>query len=166
MENFLDSTDIKRFGLKLDGDFEVNAGTIPSISYEPKLVFGNVVRVGDSANFATPTVGEGIRICMERGTELGIALGHALQTKTAAPLKQYEANCKKKLQRNYYFGFLANQRFSQYKASDWDKSIRRISYLNESELVALLRSEFTGKMVIKTIIKLIRQKISGAGGGT
>ena len=75
MLDFLASDDVQRFGLDLSGEYEVNAGTLPSIAYDPELVFGNVIRVGDSANFATQTVGEGIRICMDHGEAFGRALG-------------------------------------------------------------------------------------------
>jgi flavin-dependent dehydrogenase len=83
--------------LDLTGDYVVNAGTLPSIAYDPQLVFENVIRVGDTANFATPTVGEGIRICIERGNDLGIALGEAIDTQNPAPLKRFEAPCKNNL---------------------------------------------------------------------
>jgi digeranylgeranylglycerophospholipid reductase len=161
MERFLTSNDVQRFGLELGDDYEVNAGTIPSIPYDPQLVFGNVIRIGDAANVATPTAGEGIRICIENGTDLGIALGQAIQTQNTRPLLQYEARCKKAFGRNYHFGFLANQRFSKYDAGDWNKSIRRISYLSESDLVALIRSEFSLRMILRTLFKGLKKKIIG-----
>ena len=85
----------------------MNAGTLLSIAYDPELVFDNVIRVGNSANFATPTVGDGIRICMDHGE----ALGETIRTNDPAPLKQYEADCKKALARNYHFGFFGQQAF-------------------------------------------------------
>ena len=139
----------------------MNAGTLPPVAYDPELVFGNVIRVDDSANFATPTVSEGIRICMDHGEALGRALGETIRTNDPAPLKRYEADCKKALARNYHFGFLVNKRFSLYSSKDWDKSIRRISHLSESELVALLRSEFTMKMILKATYKMLKQKLFG-----
>lgn len=161
MDDFLASQDIQRFGLNLEGGYEVNAGTIPSVAYDPKLVFGNIIRVGDSANFATPTVGEGIRICMEGGADLGHALGQAIRQNSAAPLLEFQSRSKRMLQTNYRFGFLANRRFSQYNQFDWDKSIRRVSRLSESELIALLRSEFTLKMILRASLRLIVQKAKG-----
>lgn len=95
MTNFSNSPDVQRVGLDLTGDYVVNAGTLPSIAYDPQLVFVNVIRVGDYANFANPTVGEGIRICIERGNNLGIALGEAIDTQNPALLKRFEAACKK-----------------------------------------------------------------------
>ena len=146
------------FGLDLTGEYEVNAGTLPSIVYDPELVFGSVIRVGDSANFETSTVGEGIRICMDHGEALGRALGETIRSNDPVPLKTYEADCKKALAHNYHFDFLANKRFSLYSA----KSILRISHLSESELVALLRSEFTAKMILKVTYKMLKQKLFGA----
>jgi digeranylgeranylglycerophospholipid reductase len=121
---------VQLFGLDLTGEYEVNAGTLPSIAYDPELVFGSVIRVGDSANFATPTVGEGIRICMDHGEALGRALGETIRANDPVPLKTYEADCKKALAHNYHFDFLANKRFSLYSAKDWNKSILLISHLS------------------------------------
>ncbi|MDC1482322.1 hypothetical protein N8146_08595 [Ascidiaceihabitans sp.] len=140
----------------------MNAGTLPPVAYDPELVFGNVIRVDDSANFATPTVGEGIRICMDHGEALGRALGETIRTNDPTPLKRYEADCKKTLARNYHFCFLANKRFSLYSAKDSDQIIRRISHLSESDLVALLRSEFTMKMILKATYKMLKQKLFGS----
>ena len=86
----------------------MNAGTLPPVAYDPELVFGNVIRVDDSANFATPTVGEGIRICMDHGEALGRALGETIRTNDPTPLKRYEADCKKTLARNYHFFWQTN----------------------------------------------------------
>lgn len=169
MEQFLASDDIARFGLELTGDYHVNAGTIPSIPYDSKLIFGNILRTGDAANFATPTVGEGIRICIDFGDDLGRALGETLASGNRKPLIDHEKRCAKALKRNYQFGFLANQRFSRYTIEDWDKSIRRLSRLSEHELVQLIRSEFSPFMLLKAVYKQLRQKFSrivGAGGGT
>ena len=96
---------------------------------------------------------------MDHGEALGRALGETICTNDPAPLKRYESDCKKALARNYHFGFLTNKRFSLYSAKDWDKSIRRISHLRESELVALLRSEFTAKMILKATYKMLKQKL-------
>jgi flavin-dependent dehydrogenase len=159
MESFLNSPDVRRFNLDLTGGYVVNAGTLPSVAYDPRLIFGNVIRVGDSANFATPTVGEGIRICIERGADLGRSLGQAINTKKSKPLKHFEAVCKKQFKTNYHLGYLANQRYSKYDANDWDKSVRRISYLSELQLVALLRSEFSIAMILQTTLKMLRQKL-------
>ena len=108
----------------------MNAGTLPPVAYDPELVFGNVIRVDDSANFATPTVGEGIRICIDHGEALGRALGETIRTNDPTPLKRYEADCKKALARNYHFCFLTNKHFSLFSSKDSDKIIRRISHLS------------------------------------
>ncbi len=159
MEGFLRSPAIQKFGLDLGDTYEVNSGTIPSVAYNPKMVFGNVIRVGDAANFATPTVGEGIRICIAGGEALGKALGDTIETNTTAPLKAYEASCNRHLKKNYYFGFAANQRFSKYSPKDWDKSIERVSRLSEAEMGSLLRSEFSFKMMLRAVAKNVKQKM-------
>lgn len=75
-----DTAYVARLGLRLEGDPIVHSGILPSIAYEKRFVFGRVIRVGDGANFATPTAGEGIRICIDLGYELGDQLGKAVKT--------------------------------------------------------------------------------------
>ena len=44
MLDFLTSDDVQRFGLDLTREYDVSAGTLPSVAYDPELVFGNVIR--------------------------------------------------------------------------------------------------------------------------
>jgi flavin-dependent dehydrogenase len=159
LEGFLASERFKRMGVTLDGPpLAVNAGTLPSIPYDRKLVFDTVIRVGDSANFATPTLGEGIRICMEQGEILGRALGETLKTGSPRPLKRYERHCARRMARNYWLGFLANQRGATYTPEDWDRSVARMARLSEDQLIAFLRSEFTLSLALKSLWRSARRR--------
>ena len=153
-----------RMGLDLSGDVHVNAGTVPSEPYDPSLVHGRVIRVGDTANFATPTAGEGIRICIRHGLHLGEALGRALHLGRDTPLAAYEAACNRDLARNYRWGFAANRRIARYGPAEWDASARRLARLNEAEFTALLRSEFGAGMVARAIWKSLRHKVMDLAG--
>lgn len=57
MDAFVAEGHAAQYDIQISEDYEVNSGIIPSIPYDPKLVYGNVVRTGGAANFATPTVG-------------------------------------------------------------------------------------------------------------
>jgi len=133
---------LDRLGLKLEGEPVVHSGILPSVAYDDRLVFGNVIRVGDSANFATPTAGEGIRVCIELGRLLGEQLGKAVKTGRHAPLKSYERHCRRKLKRDYKWGFLVNNRAAKYTPDNWNASVRRMSKLGPDAVVATLRGEF------------------------
>ncbi|MEN8887461.1 MAG: NAD(P)/FAD-dependent oxidoreductase [Celeribacter marinus] len=150
---------LESYSLELGPLVQVNAGIIPSVPYDPKLVFGNVIRVGDTANFATPTVGEGIRIAIKFGRILGERLGEAIAQGCRAPLVRYELECRKDLKRNYSFGFTANERIATYDAADWDRSLDRLSRLDEAEVVSLVKSEFTTWMMLKAAWKQVRHKV-------
>lgn len=160
LKNFLESSALAKFGIEIDGDpLTVNAGTLPSVSYEPKLVFGNVIRVGDSANFATPTVGEGIRICIEMGEFLGQQLSQAIKENASKPLSLYEKKCRKTFLKDYWLGFQVNKRIASFTMSDWDRNVRRLSRLEENQVASLLRSEFSPVLALTTFWKIIGRKI-------
>lgn len=159
LEGFLKSSALERYGMTVEGPvLQKNGGTIPSIPYDPKLVYGQVIRVGDSANFATPIVGEGIRICIEFGDLLGRQLGKTLNTGSRKHLQDYEAACQRAIARNYRVGVLANKRISSYGVADWDKSVARLGRLNERDVVALLKAEFSAKLVLRTLLGFLRSR--------
>ena len=161
MEKFIKSPELSRFGIKVEGEpVCVNAGIIPSVQYDPKLVFGNVIRVGDSANFATPTVGEGIRICMDLGELLGKELSRSIKSNSASPLRRYEKTCRKMLSKNYWLGFQINKRISRYKAPDWDRNVRRLRHVEQDQFASLVRCEFSPGISFAIIWKVIRRKIA------
>lgn len=149
MKAFVEGGHAKRYGIEIPETYETNAGIIPSTPYEEKLVYGSVIRTGDSANFATPTVGEGIRLAIEYGRLLGQELGHYIQGDDKA-LVRYEAACNKTFKRDYKFGFMMNQRIASYTPERWDKSVKRLSRLSEVEMTQMVRSNFSLGMILRT----------------
>lgn len=160
MDDFVSNGYAHRYGLEIPAEYAVNAGIIPSISYDPKLVFGNIVRTGDAANFATPTVGEGIRIAIDFGRLLGLELTAFLEGDRKA-LSRYERTARRSLSRNYRFGFMMNQRIARYAPARWDKSVKRLTRLSETEIVALIRSEFKARTILRTIALSLWAKLRG-----
>jgi digeranylgeranylglycerophospholipid reductase len=140
---------LRRYGLDLSGTPEVHSGILPSIAYERKLVFGNVIRVGDSANFATPSLGEGIRQCIELGRIAGEALGKAVKTGRAEPLKAYERRARRQLERDYKWGFRVNTRLARFTPRQWNGAVRRMGMAGPGGAAALLRNEFSRRKIAR-----------------
>jgi digeranylgeranylglycerophospholipid reductase len=159
MNALLASGFLDKLGVKVPDDFETNAGIIPSVAFEEKVVFGNMIRVGDSANCATPIAGEGIRIAIEQGRLLGEALSKTIAQKSPSYLHAYEKAYSAKYARDYKIGFWANQRIASYKPADWDKSMRRINTLSEVQMIQLLRSRFNLKSLLRTGLLHIKRKL-------
>lgn len=147
---------LDRLGLTLDGEPVLHSGILPSVAYDDRLVFGNVIRVGDAANFATPTMGEGIRVCIELGRVLGEHLGKAVKTGRHAPLKAYERQCRRRLKRDYKWGFHVNTRAARYTPDNWNASVRRMSKLGPDAVVATLRGEFPPRKIAKIFLTVLR----------
>jgi digeranylgeranylglycerophospholipid reductase len=150
MDAFITAGHAARFGIEIPDEYDVNAGIIPSVPYDAKLVFGPIVRTGDAANFATPTVGEGIRIVIEFGRILGTELTACLNGDQSA-LKRYERAAHNRFRTDYHFGLMMNKRIAKYTPDRWDKSVRRLSRLSEAEMTALVRSEFRLRTIARTI---------------
>lgn len=159
MQTLITPQFLERHDLRLGDQLRNNAGIIPSVPYDRRLVFDRVIRCGDSANFATPTVGEGIRQAIEFGRLLGNRLGASLAENSTAPLRDYERAARRRFARDYRLGFMTNQRMAHYTPDDWDRSIRRIARLSEHEMAMLLRSEFTPRALLRTAVKQLWHKI-------
>jgi len=158
MNAFVEGGHDKRYGIEIPEHYEVHAGVIPSTPYEEKLVYGSVIRTGDSANFATPTVGEGIRIAIEFGRMLGIELGAHIAGDASA-LPRYEKACKKTFKRDYHFGLMMNKRIASYTPERWDRAVKRLSRLNEMDVTRMLRCRFNTMMVLRTIWLSLKGKL-------
>ncbi len=148
----------KRLGLDLSGEPTTNGGILPSVAFDPKMVFGNVIRVGDSANFATPTVGEGIRICIEYGRLLGEALGRSARTGRRWPLWRYEFLCRRRLHLNYFLGFVVNQRAATYNRAQWNAMVERIGRIDPDAVSAIMRSEFSARKIARMAYHTLKNR--------
>ena len=155
MNALLASDQLERMGIPRPQEEHVNAGTIPSVPYEKQLVYGDVVRVGDSANMATPTLGEGLRICIEQGR----LLGDALSAETSQALTAWEAQANKRLALNYKIGFWVNQAAARYTVQNWERSLNRMERLPTAELMAYFRNDFSRGMIIRRVSLLVWRKI-------
>ncbi len=161
MQTLLESGFLRKLGVEVPDDYTINSGILPSIEFEGKVVFGNVIRVGDSANCATPIAGEGIRIAIEQGRFLADALNGTIAQNNPQKLQDYQTAYTKKYGRDYKIGYWANQRISKYGPKDWDRSVNRISKLQSSEITDLLRSRFNFKNLLRTAFQHLRRKIMG-----
>lgn len=161
MIQLIESGFLDKLGVKVPDDFETNSGIIPSVAFESQLIYGNMIRVGDSANCATPVAGEGIRIAIEQGRLLGQALSKTIAQGSQSHLKKFEKAYAAKYARDYKIGFWANQRIASYQPEDWDKSVRRLSSLSVNQVVQLLRSRFSLKSLLRTVVLHLKRKLFG-----
>lgn len=161
MTALLASDDLERMGVPRPQDHHVNAGTIPSVAYDKKLVYGDVIRVGDSANMATPILGEGLRICIEQGR----LLGDALSERSAAALTRWERQAAGRLSLKYRVGFWVNQAASRYTVANWERSLDRMAKLPPKELMVYFRNDFTTGMIIRRVALLVWRKMKDRARG-
>ncbi len=160
MNHFVQDGHAARYGIEIPEDYEVNAGIIPSVPYESKLVYDTIIRTGDAANFASPTVGEGIRMAIEQGRHLGRDLSAFINGDKTA-FTRYETRAAKKYARDYKYGYLMNQRIAGYTPDRWDQAVRRLARLSEREVTQMLRSNFSAGLILRTLYLSLRSKFFG-----
>jgi digeranylgeranylglycerophospholipid reductase len=160
MNSFVEGGHAARYGIEIPKEYDVNAGIIPSVPYDPKLVYGKVIRTGDAANFASPTVGEGIRMAIEQGRHLGQDLSACLAGDKTA-LQRYETRAAKAYARDYKYGYMMNRRIADYTPQRWDQAVRRLARLSEHEVTQMLRSNFSARLILRTVYLSLRAKFFG-----
>ncbi len=140
----------ERFGIDLSDEHDVNGGILPSVPYENRLVFGNVIRVGDSANFATPTLGEGIRFSIEFGRLLGESLGRTIESGRRGHLWRYQWKCQRRFWLDYRLGFAVNRRAATtYRRQEWNRAVARMRRMDPNLLAETFRSEFRASKIAR-----------------
>jgi len=159
MSRLLASGFLDRIGVRVPDEYEINSGIVPAVAFQRKLVFGNIIRVGDSANCATPIAGEGIRIAIEQGRLLGTALSKAIGQQSRRSLQAFEKAYADKYARDYKIGFWANQRIAGYGPDDWDRSVKRISRLTEAQITELLHNRFNLRDLLRTALLHLKRKL-------
>ena len=152
MRGLLESDVLEKMNLPYPKDEHINSGILPSVAFEKQLVFGDVIRIGDSANMATPTLGEGIRICIEQGRALGEALSEG-------NVAAWEKRVVRKMALQYKLGFLANARAAKYGPQDWDRSVKRMGQLPPEELIGFFRNDFSKWLIIKRLMLTAKRKL-------
>ncbi len=160
MNSFVQGGHAARYGIEIPKEYDVNAGIIPSVPYDPKLVYGKVIRTGDAANFASPTVGEGIRMAIEQGRHLGRDLSAFIAGDKTA-LQRYETRAAKAYARDYKYGYMMNRRIADYTPQRWDQAVRRLARLSEREVTQMLRSNFSARLILRTIYLSLKAKLLG-----
>lgn len=161
LDRFIASDTLAKYNISVEQDHHVMGGIIPMVVYEDDLVFDNIVRVGDSANFATPTVGEGIRICIKYGRVLGEKLSETIKDNDHKYLKKYEKICNKGISTDFKLGFMVSKRIGSHTPEQWDASMRRSKRLSERDFVSFIRNEFSVKIIVMALYKNIKAKLFG-----
>ena len=152
MQGLLESDALEKMNLPRPQGEHVNSGILPSVAFEGQLVYGDVIRVGDSANMATPTLGEGIRVCIEQGRGLGEAL-------SGGSVRNWEKKAVRKLALQYKLGFWANALAAKYGPEEWDRSVARMGKLPPDELISFFRNDFSTWLIVKRLLLTAKRKL-------
>jgi digeranylgeranylglycerophospholipid reductase len=122
----------------------MEAGTIPA---EPmkRLVFDNVMRVGDSAGHATPHFLEGVRPALDFGRLCGSVAAEAYQKRdyTKSFLQKYERLWHKRNKLSYLYLLSSGEVFFSYDDDGIEKTVTRSARarLSSESYLASLKGE-------------------------
>jgi digeranylgeranylglycerophospholipid reductase len=146
---------LDRFGLKLGAIREKHFGVIPADGPAKRFLFGRVIAVGDSVSQALPTIGEGIRYCVDAGHEAGRAVVDALHQPPVAHrhLQRYADGWDRRYRRRFEMGQRVQERLGTFTDADWDEKIAVLQHVDERGARGIIRMDFTAADVLRFFVQ-------------
>jgi digeranylgeranylglycerophospholipid reductase len=142
---------------------ELHYGVIPNEGLRRNSVFDGLVLIGDAAGQANPLVLEGIRYAIQFGLEAGRIGAKSLQDGSSIDsLKDYDALCKRILEKKINAALKVQSRWIGYSDAEWDSEIDIIKDLTIDEFLDFIKSDFSPKKMIKLALnhpKLIARQL-------
>lgn len=153
LDDFVQSGELERFGIETAPTGAFRGGIIPAAYPIRKFAHDGIFAVGDSAGHAVPLVGEGIRLSIQSGRELGRLmsrhLGGSLGVSDVG--SKYERWWNARYRKRFNIGQSINIRISKYDDARWDRGVRFLGRLDAELVRKLLRLDFGFRDFLKTI---------------
>jgi len=159
LKNCLDRLvrDDDRFGplLRDAGCIELHRGFIPDEPFPLKPVADGLLIVGDAAGQASALAGEGIRFAMEMGQLAGRAAVEALRQggPSRERLARAHAEWGRRHGRNFRIAMEINRRMAAFSDAQWDKAVRYMARLTDSQFLQFLKTDFTLSLLLRIVAR-------------
>ena len=137
------------------GCIELHRGFIPEEQFPKKPVANGLLIIGDAAGQASALAGEGIRFAMEMGQLAARATIDAL--KKNGPRKEMLGKAhdewEKRHGRNSRIAMAINERMAAFSDPQWDKAVRYLTRLTDSQFLQFLKTDFTLSLFLRIIAR-------------
>lgn len=131
-----------------------HGGVIPNWGPCTRFGRGRVIGVGDSVGQALPTVGEGIRYCIEVGNYVGKLLVDGVRTNgsTEAVTASYTKWWNKRYRRSFNASQWLNEKISAYTNADWNRGLRRLARVRPDDFAKMLQADISPSVALRIAI--------------
>lgn len=131
-----------------------HGGVIPNWGPCTQFGRGRIIGVGDSVGQALPTVGEGIRYCIEVGNYVGNLLADCVRS-NANPedvTANYTRWWNKRYRRSFNASQWLNERISAYTNADWNRGLHRLARVRPDDFAKMLQADISPTVALRIAI--------------
>ena len=131
-----------------------HGGVIPNWGPCTQFGRGRIIGVGDSVGQALPTVGEGIRYCIEVGNYVGNLLADCLRRDEdpEAVTANYTQWWNKRYRRSFNASQWLNERISAYTNADWNRGLGRLARVKADDFAKMLQADISPTVALRIAI--------------
>ncbi len=131
-----------------------HGGVIPNWGPCTQFGRGRIIGVGDSVGQALPTVGEGIRYCIEVGNYVGNLLADCVRSNGNPEdvTTNYTRWWNKRYRRSFNASQWLNERISAYTNADWNRGLHRLARVRPDDFAKMLQADISPTVALRIAI--------------
>ena len=131
-----------------------HGGVIPNWGPCTQFGRGRIIGVGDSVGQALPTVGEGIRYCIEVGNYVGKLLADCVQRNSnpEAVTADYTKWWNKRYRKSFNASQWLNEKISAYTNADWNRGLHRLARVRPDDFARMLQADVSPTVALRIAI--------------
>ena len=154
LEKLVHSNYLARIDVRTGECLSKHGGVIPNWGPCTQFGRGRIIGVGDSVGQALPTVGEGIRYCIEVGNYVGRLLAACVQSngKPEAVTANYTKWWNKRYRRSFNASQWLNEKISAYTNTDWNRGLHRLARVRPDDFAKMLQADISPTVALRIAI--------------
>ena len=154
LEKLVQSDYLASIEIRTGACISKHGGVIPNWGPCAQFGRGRIIGVGDSVGQALPTVGEGIRYCIEVGNYVGNLLADCVRVsaRPEAVTANYTNWWNKRYRRSFNASQWLNEKISAYTNADWNRGLQRLARVRPDDFARMLQADISPAVALRIAI--------------
>ncbi len=154
LEKLVHSDYLASIAIRTGACVSKHGGVIPNWGPCTQFGRGRIIGVGDSVGQALPTVGEGIRYCIEVGNYVGNLLADCVRNNgnPEAVTASYTKWWNKRYRKSFNASQWLNEKISGYTNADWNRGLHRLARVRPDDFAKMLQADISPTVALRIAI--------------
>ncbi len=154
LEKLVNSDYLDSIGVQTGDCVSKHGGVIPNWGPCTQFGRGRIIGVGDCVGQALPTVGEGIRYCIEVGNYVGTRLADCVRSNGNPDVvtANYTKWWNKRYRRSFNASQWLNERISGYTNADWNRGLHRLARVRSDDFARMVQADISPAVALRIAI--------------